>query len=209
MYLGEVNTAAPHNAKGNRENEKLRDFHDLMITSRGFDWKTPPERPIEWSADEKATILEILRPFAGKTTWGFKDPRTIWLLEGYLKLFPTCRLIAPFRHPSAVAKSLNARRKGLQLPLEQGRWLWRRTNERLLCIRNMHTLTLLHFGIMGVSDPLFSKPFNRFARSVGLTEKAVEFYDRDLVHHDGAVLEMDAEDRELWQRLLAAIQEGS
>jgi len=57
MHLGEVNTAAPHNAKGNRENEELRDFHEFMITSRRFDWKTPPERPIEWSADEIATIL--------------------------------------------------------------------------------------------------------------------------------------------------------
>jgi len=73
----------------------------------------------------------------------------------------------------------------------------------------MHTLTLLHFEIMRVADPLFSKPFNRFARSVGLTENAVEFYDRDLVHHDGTVLEIGAEDRELWQRLLAAVQEGS
>lgn len=209
MYLGKVNTAAPHNAKGNRENENLRHCHDATLMSRGFDWKTPPDHPIEWTPDETATILNNLRPYVGKKIWGFKDPRTIWLLEGYLKLFPSCKLIAPVRHPIAVANSLHARPKGLQLSLEEGRSLWRVTNEKLLSLRQMHTLTFLRFSNMGMADPLFSDPFNHFVKSCGLAMHAAEFYNPDLVHHLDTPLNKDDKDGDLWQRLIAATKEIS
>jgi hypothetical protein len=205
MYVGQVNTAARYNAKGNRENEDLRHFHDLMLASRGYDWKTPPDHPVEWTPEEKAKVLDILRPFVGKELWGFKDPRTIWLLEGYLELFPSCKLIATVRHPTAVEKSLNARHKGIQLSLEEGRSLWRVTNEKLLCLRQMHALTLLRFSNMGIADPLFSEPFDRFVKSCGLAMHAAEFYDRDLVHQADLSLSDDDQDRDLWRRLIAAI----
>ncbi|MDB2408027.1 sulfotransferase [Jannaschia sp.] len=206
VYLGQVNTAAGNNAKGNRENEALRQVHDAMITDRGFDWKTPPDGPIAWTESETTAILEQLAPYAGKPIWGFKDPRSLWLLDGYLDLFPDARLIAPVRHPASVAKSLNARPKSLSLSLDEGRRLWRVTNEALLRVRDSHPLTLLRFSDLGVEDPLFSGPFDAFLHSHGLTIDAPEFYDRDLVHQTDLALDLDREDLDLWQRLLEAVQ---
>lgn len=209
LYVGDVNAAAKHNAKGNRENETLRAFHETMLTSRGLDWKTPPNAPIEWTAYEVSGVLELLRPYQGQATWGFKDPRTVWLLEGYLDLFPDCKLIAPFRNPVAVANSLHARPGSLRVSIDEGLSLWRKTNEKLLQIGERHALTLLHFDNSGVSNPLFHAPLNRFLKTCGLTENALEFFESGLVHHADQTLGDDDRNQAVWDRLIHAAKQSA
>ena len=61
--------------------------------------------------------------------WGFKDPRTLLVLEGWLEALPDLRFVATFRHPLAVARSLQARDN---FTLEKGLALWTHYNRILL-----------------------------------------------------------------------------
>ena len=42
LYLGEVNTTAPHNAKGNRESRTIVALHDGLLQANGGAWDAPP-----------------------------------------------------------------------------------------------------------------------------------------------------------------------
>ena len=76
------------------------------------------------------------------TPWGFKDPRTVFTIEGWLEAVPDLRLVGTFRHPVPVARSLQ-RRGGREL----GGWidLWYLYNERLLKLRDRHSFDLVNF----------------------------------------------------------------
>lgn len=208
LFLGKVNVKAPHNLKGNRENPTLRIYHDKMLKARGLDWKTPPEGPIDWTPEEVADVEEILANYAQQPLWGFKDPRTIWFLDHYLARFPEAKLIGTVRHPESVATSLNVRAEALRMSMEEGRALWRKTNAKLLEISRARKLTLVRFGDSGVADPLYHEPFNRFVSELGLSPSAPEFYDDSLHHHAATADFATAEDRALWEQLMAVVEAG-
>jgi hypothetical protein len=206
LFLGDVNTSAPSNRKGNRENESLRECHDRMLTTRGYDWKTPPPAPVEWTSGETDAILDRLAAYGDAPRWGFKDPRTIWLIDGYLGLFPDAKLIAPFRHPDSVARSLASRPPSLALSLTEGLALWRMTNEKLLDLSETGTVTLLRFSEGGIEDPLFSGPMSRFVQDVGLSGDWRGFYDGGLHHQRPGEVDdagLGSEDHRIWQALNA------
>lgn len=128
LYLGEVNQAAPHNAKGNRENIEIMNLHDAVLTANGCRWDAPPEAAT-WNADHKARRDAIIATYPANKVWGFKDPRTLLTLDGWLEVLPTARCVGTFRHPMAVAQSLQ-RRNGFAI--EQGFALWQKYNQILL-----------------------------------------------------------------------------
>ncbi len=110
LNLGEVNTAAPHNKKGTREDPRLWVVHDAVLTRVGAAWDRPPIEPVVWTADEKSALRRVLADYETVShPWGFKDPRATVLLDGWLEVLPDLRLAASFRHPLAVAGSLAAR----------------------------------------------------------------------------------------------------
>lgn len=128
LYLGEVNTAAPHNAKGNRESRAIMDLQDDVLRTNGGAWDAPPERAI-WSAGHRAWRDAIIATYPTHGTWGFKDPRTLLTLEGWLEALPPVRFVGTFRHPLAVAASLQARNG---FPTEKSLALWETYNRLLL-----------------------------------------------------------------------------
>ncbi|MEM6580390.1 MAG: sulfotransferase [Pseudomonadota bacterium] len=203
LFLGDVNIAAPHNKKGNRENEKLRRYHSRIIKRRGGDWKTPPELPIQFSPRERQELAELLKPFEDVERWGFKDPRAIWLVEVYLELFPDATLIGIFRHPFSVAKSLAARPGKLTLPIEEGLALWQQTNERLLRLCQQHQFPLLYFSTTGITDPMFSVPLSKFLNGIGLSNPVTPFFEQHLVHQASNDQILPHEVNDLYQELLA------
>lgn len=203
VFLGEVNNAAPHNRKGNKENETLRALHDTMLASRGYDWKTPPGLPLDWSPEERDAVVEALQGYKGVPFWGFKDPRALWLLEGYLKLFPNAHLIGIYRNPNAVARSLQARPGALSLSEAASLQLWRQTNTRMLEIAARHRVTLLRFGPKGMADTMFFAPFQAFLQQVGLPSTEAEFYDPSLVNQFTKNDRPNPPERPIWRRLQA------
>lgn len=122
LNLGEVNTAAPHNLKGNRENTRLWPVHDAVLARVGAAWDRPPTEPVAWTRDEIATLRAVLDDYSDlPAPWGFKDPRATLLLDGWFEVLPDLKLVGSIRHPLAVAGSLSAR-NGFDLDTSLGLW---------------------------------------------------------------------------------------
>jgi len=205
VYLGAVNDTAPHNKKGNRENERLRDINEAIFRRIGAHWKTPPAPPVIWSPEERRLIESELEQYRGRKIWGFKDPRAIWLVEGYLDLFPDARLIGIFRHPGAVAASLAARSGSLHMSTAEGRKLWLKTNSRLLDLWLKHRFPIAHFTDYGPADPAFVEPVSVFLRDLGLKENVDEFFDRSLVHQTSEITDLSFGEQSVLEELIAAV----
>src|SRR5439155_23365882 len=108
VFLGEVSRKNPHNLKGNHESARIMELHEDLLRANGGRWDDPPLH-VRWSARHEALRDEIIQGYAGAGLWGFKDPRTLLTLEGWLKALPDLVRLGIFRHPRLVAQSLQAR----------------------------------------------------------------------------------------------------
>lgn len=142
LYLGPVNTKAPHNAKGNRENRDIMDLNDAVLSAADGSWDNPPGSSVRWLADQIAARDELIATYPTDQVWGFKEPRTLFTLEGWLDALPNAQLVGTFRHPMAVARSLNTRDR---FSIEQGMDLWQAYNRRLLEVSRYREVSMVCF----------------------------------------------------------------
>ncbi len=142
LVLGDVVTQAPHNRKGNREALSIRTLHEDLMKQAGGDWDSPPEN-INWDPIHVLLRDLIINSFDKETCWGFKDPRSLFCLEGWLDALPELQCVGIFRHPEEVALSLNARN---QMSLEEGILLWTLYNKKLLYWHEKLNFPLIYFG---------------------------------------------------------------
>ena len=179
LVLGDVVTAAPFNQKGNRESLPIRTLHDDLLAAAGGSWSTPPDR-VSWRPVHQVLRDQLIARFADEPIWGFKDPRTLLCLEGWLDGLPDLELVAMVRHPLEVAASLLLRDG---LPVDQGLRLWQHYNQRLLHWTERRPVHLLTFD----ADPqrLRSQLARlltqlHLPRSLGADE--LTFFDPELRH---------------------------
>ncbi len=128
LYLGDVNVSNPANVKGNRENRAIMDLHNAVLSANGGSWDAPPPS-VTWQAVHKAERDALIASYPADDTWGFKDPRTLLLLEGWLERLPHARFAATYRHPLSVYESMHKRDK---CPQTKAFDLWVHYNRRLL-----------------------------------------------------------------------------
>jgi hypothetical protein len=88
--------------------------------------ENPPEHALRFPGVEDNTLEARVRRHS---VWGWKDPRTVLTFPLWKPLIIPYRVVACFRHPAGVAKSL-AVRNGMTM--EQGYALWAAYTERLL-----------------------------------------------------------------------------
>lgn len=141
LFLGKHHTWNEYNRKGNRENQDVVNLHENIFKTNGATWITPKrhnsfidnffERSMQWHPHHYARAREILAEYAQEPLWGFKDPRALFLLAGWKKLIPDIEFVGIFRHPMAVAQSLN-NRPALPISIEQGLQIWLAYNQALL-----------------------------------------------------------------------------
>jgi hypothetical protein len=141
LFLGDVNTAAPWNRRGNRESFTIMDLQGDILAASGGSWDRPPA-VVEWRPEHFERARAILAEHAERPVWGFKDPRTLLTLEGWRELVPDLQPAAIFRHPLRVARSLQSRN---ELPLEAGLALWQTYNERLVEIHDEEAFPVVCF----------------------------------------------------------------
>jgi hypothetical protein len=141
LFLGEVNTAAPWNKRGNRESFTIMDLQGEILAASGGSWDDPPA-VVEWQPEHVERARNVLAEHAGRPVWGFKDPRTLLTLEGWRRLVPDLDPVGIFRHPLRVAQSLQTRN---QLPLEAGVALWKTYNERLVELHDHEPFPVVSF----------------------------------------------------------------
>jgi hypothetical protein len=122
-----------------------------------------------------------LADHARNPSWGFKDPRTLLTLQGWLELGITPSLIGIFRAPWAVASSL-AQRSPEQTTPARALELWHIYNSHLLELQQRHAFPLLCFDW---EEAVFHSALERAAPQLGLPPPPADerFYAADLVHH--------------------------
>lgn len=150
VYLGRVSIQNDFNLKGNRENKEILSFHNKLLKGNGGCWNAPPNDVI-WKKKHRKTRDMIIRGFNGHPLWGFKDPRTLFTLDGWLEAIPDLKLVGVFRHPILVAQSLHRRN---DFPIKKGIDLWCQYNQRLI-----HYHKLLNFPIISFDEE--AADFNR------------------------------------------------
>jgi len=144
LHLGEVGTSAKFNQKGHREPRELNALHeDVLITSGGA-WHLPPAQ-VTWSTKHKKKRDDFISGRAGLALWGFKDPRAVLVLDGWLEAIPDLELVGTFRHPAVVARSLQ-RRHGGETP-DMWLQLWLAYNTPLLELHTQRDLPIIDFDL--------------------------------------------------------------
>jgi len=166
LALGEVHEWNRYNLKGNRENQAVVDLNDEVLAANGGSWDRPPRR-VHWSAGHKARAREILAALADAPVAGFKDPRTLLAIDGWLDVYPAMEFVGVFRHPAAVAASL-ANRSGMERKAAHG--LWQCYNRRLLALRRGRGFPLVDFDVDARS---YRATVEGLARELGLDAAGV------------------------------------
>ncbi|PLW81650.1 sulfotransferase family protein [Kineobactrum sediminis] len=175
LDLGECHTWNPYNKKGNRENQAFVDLHDRILADSGGAWDQPPERAI-WSAGHLAAGRRLLADHASSAVLGFKDPRALLVLGGWKSLLPDLEYVGIFRHPEAVAESLQNRS---QIPREEALSLWYAYNRILYREWCQERFPLLCFD---QEETVFNARVDTVVRQLNLDPVASpqRFYDNQL-----------------------------
>jgi SAM-dependent methyltransferase len=178
LYLGAVNTKAPYNARGNRENRAIRELNDEVLEANGGAWDSPPQS-VQWSTAQRQRRDAILAAYPVNGAWGFKEPRSLLTLDGWLEVLPAPRCVGTFRHPTAVAESLRQRNG---FTLEKSYALWLAYNRRLLAYQARFGFPLICFDW---EPTQYAQRLSEIAQKLGLpaADCGLHFFESGLRHH--------------------------
>lgn len=184
VFLGEVHTQNPHNAKGNRENPRVMQLNNSLLEAVGASWDNPDITPaVAPLQTEQAQLLAALRRAADSSLYGLKDPRLAFTVQSWISCLggsPAAYLVS-FRNPMSVARSLQARNG---FSIEQGLHLWCLYNRRLLDLAAELPLRWVNFDAPLVE---YRRSVTQHLAEVGLDPTAIqqglEFHDARLRHH--------------------------
>jgi hypothetical protein len=197
LELGAVNEQAAHNEKGNRENDELAALHSAVLRASGGAWDAPP-RSVEWSDEQRAALAAFIgRMCASFSLWGFKDPRTLLVLDEWRRQVPQLERVGIFRHPEAVVRSLAAR---APVSKRAGLRLWRAYNERLVAEHRR-----LPFPIVRFDDPsALPNAVERVAHRLQLPRAGEPgtFFDPSLVRQQDPPARVPRSCRSVWDYLV-------
>ena len=199
VHLGEVKPANRANPRGNRENRDIIALHKALLRRNGGAWDRPPEQ-VTWNLVARWRRDRIIRRFARHPVWGFKDPRALLCLEGWLDALPGLHCVGIFRHPLLVARSLE-RRNGF--PLERGLALWLAYNRHLV-----HHHERMGFPLLSFDDDgrVFLDKVKQVVAGLdlGLDPEKISFFDPDFRHElEEECLSLPVECAELHKDLLS------
>jgi len=142
LELGDVIPPTPDNPKGYFESASILGANRRLLALMGRDWTCPPSvvaRDLDLAFLEDAIAeLEV-----SDQLWGFKDPRTLFLLPAWAKVIPRFRFVGVYRETSEVAASLT-RRDGFT---PETAWsIALRYNERLQRVHEELRFPLVRYG---------------------------------------------------------------
>ena len=197
LTLGKVFAPAAHNKKGNQENPDIVAMHDVMLASNNANWDAPIAR-CEWTDGNKNTATRIVNEYAELSLWGFKDPRTLMTIDGWLELIPHLERVGIFRHPLSVAQSLAARNK---FPTEKSLKIWFRYNSLLLREYKRQPFPIISFD---AKKEDFLRNVRRLVDNLHLdfSDKHSDFFAEDLrAHNEKSVAKLPIKVMDLYSQL--------
>ena len=175
LELGEVITWAPFNLRGNRESRVVMGLNEEVLRESGGAWDDPPEA-VAWSEQTRARRDGYIDSMSIHARWGFKDPRTLLTLDGWIEALPDASTVGTYRHPEAVSRSL-ASRSGMERA--KAMKLWLAYNTRLLHLHRSSGTPIVCFDW---ERDRYLESVARLARSLGLCapDDVGDFYDAGL-----------------------------
>ena len=200
LRLGAVSIWNPHNQRGNREHPRAVDINEAVLADSGGSWDRPPAT-ITWTARQRRRARRFAAEHAGPTRWGFKDPRTLLTLAGWRRILPDLTFVGVFRHPRAVADSLQARARygGLSMSDDDCFSLWQEYNLLLLRVAEDEACPLVDFDDEVVD---LERAVDVVARGLGLAPAGEgRFLDSGLRHQSPRDVTVPGPVRETLDRL--------
>lgn len=201
LAFGDVNESATYNAKGTRENDTLQAIHVGVLRDSKGTWRDPPRRVV-WTEHRRASLAAFIDSMsASHARWGFKDPRTLLLLDEWTRQLPDLEFVGIFRHPDAVARSL-AKRDFSPVDRRQSVKLWRVYNTRLIEVHRRSPFPIMRFD---VPKAQLLRGLESVVRSLDLSDppESGVFFEEDLVHESAAVdAEVPMSCRRIWKYLV-------
>jgi hypothetical protein len=178
LYLGDVSRVGRHNAKGNRENDRVMALQEAVLVDSGGCWHRPPEH-VSWSDSHREERDAIIRSYADEPVWGFKDPRTMLLIDFWREALPNLMIVSALRHPHSVAESLRRRGGG---SVDNWLDLWATYNERLLALYEADPFPIVRFDL---GDDAYRHSLAVAMDRLGIQAPArLAFFDPVLRHHE-------------------------
>jgi len=177
LALGDVRaTGGDSNEKGHREPGELIALHEDVLITSGGSWHQPPPT-VTWTAKQRKRRDGFIAAHHALPLWGFKEPRTLLVMDGWLEAIPALEMVGTFRHPAVVARSLQ-RRHGSDSP-DMWLELWLAYNAVLLELVETHRFPIIDFDLPGEQYQLRLRDI---AAELGLrTPKGdSEFFDASL-----------------------------
>lgn len=181
LFLGDVNHQAGFNKKGNKENKAVMELHQSIFQRFGSDWDDPPVSKPNWTDDEVERLRIILSTYKTGQAWGIKDPRTLFLMDGWMRL-TTPSFIGTFRHPASVAASLMKRADawGQLMTASQAYALWGLYNQELVALHNQNSFPIIRYDIAPDS---YAAKMESIVEGLGLEKRRnLSFRDEALRH---------------------------
>lgn len=112
VFLGDrLLGADPTNPRGHFEDRDILEFHQTLLRGHGFpDTGFVVDGPVVPAAAWRERAMQVVdaRRACGRP-WGWKDPRTVLLLDFWRELLPEARYLVVFRPPWDVVDSLYRR----------------------------------------------------------------------------------------------------
>ena len=175
LFLGNCHTWNPHNKKGNRENQDFVDLNDDVLAANDGAWDKPPRKSL-WTPVQLEGARRLLEENFGGAPLGFKDPRTLLVVDGWKRVCPEIQFVGVVRHPNAVAQSLQKRS---DMPLERALALWYAYNRVLLKEYRKNPFPILCFDEDGA---VFHRKLDKVVGKLGLHKGMDDqrFYDEQL-----------------------------
>ncbi|MFK8046798.1 MAG: sulfotransferase [Halioglobus sp.] len=175
LFLGDCHTWNPFNRKGNRENAEFVELNDQILAANDGAWNKPPKKSA-WLPEHEQRALDILERHKEAAALGFKDPRTLLVLEGWKRVYPEIEFIGIIRHPNAVAASLQ-NREGM--PRSEALALWYKYNKLLYKECRRGPFPILCFD---EDEEMFHQKLDKAVQRLDLggENKDQRFYDDEL-----------------------------
>ena len=162
-----------------------------------------PPTTTDWTAAHRKRRDKYIAERADLALWGFKDPRTLLLLDGWIEAIPDLELVGTFRHPAAVARSLQ-RRHGTDA-IEPWLDLWLAYDRHLLELVEARGFPLVDFDLPNDEYQARIRALTDELRLTG-PEGDGSFFEASLRTSQREVpgqLELPAQVDEVYQRLRA------
>ena len=129
LYLGppeRLLKADATNPLGHFEHRGFLDIDRKLLKHFEATWHEPPELKSGWHLDPQLKQLSIeakglAATFAGRSPWGWKEPRASLFLPFWKEIIPDMRFVICIRNPLEVARSLEKRNN---IPVSKGASLW-------------------------------------------------------------------------------------